>query len=135
MRFISYQTILENRFNMLKIDAINPLKLPPADSVQNCSPGSVMPRKIEEEQRESAQKAKKLELLNKLYTSPYRDRKDRNPERVDGTCEWFTNHPLFRSWQGSKTSSLLWVSADPGCGSGRMRRSRCRRSAKPCRSG
>ena len=74
-----------------------------------------MPRKAEE-QKESAQKAKKLELLKKLYTSPYRDRKDRNPERVDGTCEWFTNHPLFRSWQESKTSSLLWVSADPGCG-------------------
>ena len=47
---------------------------------------------------------------------PYRDRKDRNPERVDGTCEWFTNHLLFRTWQESRTSSLLWVSADPGCG-------------------
>jgi ankyrin repeat protein len=66
--------------------------------------------------QESAQKAKKLELLKQLYTSPYRDRKDRNPERIDGTCEWFTNHPLFRSWHESKTSSLLWVSADPGCG-------------------
>ena len=62
------------------------------------------------------EKAKKLELVKKLYTSPYRDRKDRNPERVEGTCEWFTNHPLFRNWQESKTSSLLWVSADPGCG-------------------
>jgi hypothetical protein len=74
-----------------------------------------VPRKIEE-LKELAQKAKKLELLKKLYTSPYRDRKDRNPERVFGTCEWFTNHPLFRNWQESKTSSLLWVSADPGCG-------------------
>jgi hypothetical protein len=63
---------------------------------------------------ESAQKVKKLELLKQLYTSPYRDRKDRNPERVDGTCEWFTNHPLFRSWHESKTSSLLWLSSDPG---------------------
>src|SRR5436190_1011283 len=69
-----------------------------------------------EEQKDSAQKVEKLQLLKKLYTSPYRDRKDRNPERIDGTCEWFTNHPLFRDWQGSKTSSLLWVSADPGCG-------------------
>jgi ankyrin repeat domain-containing protein 50 len=74
-----------------------------------------MPRKIED-QKESAQKAKKLELLQKLYSSPYRDRKDRNPERVDGTCEWFTNNLSFRSWQESKISSLLWVSADPGCG-------------------
>jgi ankyrin repeat domain-containing protein 50 len=69
-----------------------------------------------EEQKESAQKAKKLGLLKQLYTSPYRECKDRNPERVDGTCEWFTNHPLFQSWHESKTSSLLWVSADPGCG-------------------
>jgi hypothetical protein len=75
-----------------------------------------MPRKIEGEQKESAQKAKKLQLLKKLYTSSYRDCKDRNPKRLDGTCEWFTNHPPFRNWQESKTSSLLWVSADPGCG-------------------
>ncbi|KAE8382215.1 hypothetical protein BDV26DRAFT_278223 [Aspergillus bertholletiae] len=34
----------------------------------------------------------------------------------DGTCEWSTNHPLFNGWKDSKTSSLLWVSADPGCG-------------------
>lgn len=76
--------------------------------------------KIEEQkelaQKESDQEAKKLKLLEKLYTSPYEDRKDRNPERVDGTCEWFTSHPYFRSWQESKISSLLWVSADPGCG-------------------
>ena len=67
-------------------------------------------------QKDSAQKEKKLQLLKKLYTSSYRDRKDRNPKRLDGTCEWFINHPLFRNWQESKTSSLLWVSADPGCG-------------------
>jgi hypothetical protein len=66
--------------------------------------------------KDREEKAKKLELVKKLYTSPYRDRKDRNPERVEGTCEWFTNHPLFRNWQESKSSSLLWVSADPGCG-------------------
>ena len=92
------------------------LRLPPSDSIQTFSPSSVMPRKIEGEQKESAQKAKKLQLLKKLYTSSYRDRKDRNPKRLDGTCEWFINHPLFRNWQESKTSSLLWVSADPGCG-------------------
>ncbi|KAL6251161.1 hypothetical protein RBB50_001369 [Rhinocladiella similis] len=55
-------------------------------------------------------------LMRKLYTSPYRDRKDRNPTRVKGTCEWFTHHPLFQTWKQSKSSCLLWVSADPGCG-------------------
>ncbi|KAF2185930.1 hypothetical protein K469DRAFT_664957, partial [Zopfia rhizophila CBS 207.26] len=60
------------------------------------------------------QKAKKL--LNMLYTCPYSDRKDRNSERVPGTCEWFTKHPLFQNWNQAQSSSLLWVSADPGCG-------------------
>jgi hypothetical protein len=67
-------------------------------------------------ENESALRERKMSLLRKLYTSPYRDRKDRNPERVGGTCEWFTNHPLFQTWQRSKSSGLLWVSADPGCG-------------------
>lgn len=55
------------------------------------------------------------EFLRKLNVSPYKERKDRNPKRADGTCEWFTAHHLFQHWQGEK-SALLWVSADPGCG-------------------
>ncbi|KAI1330559.1 hypothetical protein F5Y16DRAFT_424979 [Xylariaceae sp. FL0255] len=47
---------------------------------------------------------------------PYEDRKNRNPERAEGTCEWFTCHPRFHDWQNNTSSSLLWVSADPGCG-------------------
>ena len=46
----------------------------------------------------------------------YKDHKDRNPDRVEGTCEWFTAHPLFLNWCESQDSNLLWVSADPGCG-------------------
>ncbi|KAI1416756.1 hypothetical protein F5Y13DRAFT_204139 [Hypoxylon sp. FL1857] len=56
------------------------------------------------------------EILKQLDVLPYRDRKDMNPERIEGTCVWFTDHELFRNWQKSKTSSVLWVSADPGCG-------------------
>ncbi|KAL7920862.1 ankyrin repeat-containing domain protein [Trichoderma austrokoningii] len=56
------------------------------------------------------------DVLRRLYTSPYEDRKDRNPPRVPGTCEWFTSHELFKDWQESTSSRLLWVSADPGCG-------------------
>jgi ankyrin repeat domain-containing protein 50 len=48
--------------------------------------------------------------------SPYRDRKERNPERIEGTCEWFVAHELFRDWRQSTSSTMLWVSADPGCG-------------------
>ncbi|KAF9873361.1 ankyrin repeat protein [Colletotrichum karsti] len=56
------------------------------------------------------------ECLQLLYTCPYRDRKDINPERVDGTCEWFVKHEYFQDWKESPESKLLWVSADPGCG-------------------
>ncbi|KAL7942766.1 hypothetical protein V8C42DRAFT_139381 [Trichoderma barbatum] len=59
---------------------------------------------------------RELEVMRKLYTSPYRDRKERNPDRIAGTCEWFMQHHLFQDWNGSTCSRLLWVSADPGCG-------------------
>ncbi|KAJ4856607.1 ankyrin repeats (3 copies) domain-containing protein [Trichoderma breve] len=59
---------------------------------------------------------RELEIMKKLNTSPYRDRKDRNPDRVVGTCEWFIQHQLFQDWRDSPASRLLWVSADPGCG-------------------
>src|SRR4029077_3389876 len=48
--------------------------------------------------------------------SPFRDRKDRNPDRIQGTCEWFVAHELFRDWKERRSSRMLWVSADPGCG-------------------
>ncbi|KAL6814484.1 hypothetical protein J3E69DRAFT_375895 [Trichoderma sp. SZMC 28015] len=59
---------------------------------------------------------RELEIMKKLNTSPYRDRKERNPDRVAGTCEWFIQHHLFQEWKESTSSRLLWVSADPGCG-------------------
>ncbi|KAH7000503.1 ankyrin repeat-containing protein [Ilyonectria destructans] len=59
---------------------------------------------------------RKTMLLGRLFTSPYEDRKNRNPPRVEGTCEWFTSHPHFRHWQEKEDSAFLWVSADPGCG-------------------
>jgi ankyrin repeat protein len=42
--------------------------------------------------------------------------KDRNPERLDKTCEWFLHHANFQTWSESKSSALLWVTGDPGCG-------------------
>ena len=55
-------------------------------------------------------------FIKALSTCNYRQGKDRNRERVPGTCEWFTNHPIFRSWIESEKPLPLWVSADPGCG-------------------
>ncbi|RSL93297.1 hypothetical protein CEP52_013342 [Fusarium oligoseptatum] len=65
---------------------------------------------------EWARGEKKMEILRRLHVSPYLDRKERNPYRIPGTCDWFVSHELFRDWQESKSSKLLWVSADPGCG-------------------
>ncbi|KAN0081080.1 Ankyrin repeat-containing domain protein [Elaphomyces granulatus] len=60
--------------------------------------------------------AKEIDILKRINKSPYRDRKERNPDRIQGTCEWFVTHKLFRDWHESKSSTMLWVSADPGCG-------------------
>ncbi|KAL4894320.1 hypothetical protein BDV59DRAFT_16942 [Aspergillus ambiguus] len=64
----------------------------------------------------SAKDKRRANLFQRLYTCPYKDRKDRNNKRVPGTCEWFTSHPQFTKWNESRNSELLWVSADPGCG-------------------
>jgi hypothetical protein len=66
--------------------------------------------------KDPARRAKETEILEMLHKSPYRDRKERNPDRLPGTCEWFVSHELFRDFQESKSSTMLWVSADPGCG-------------------
>jgi ankyrin repeat protein len=47
---------------------------------------------------------------------PYQDQKDMNPERIDGTCEWFLHHQKFVSWRQDIAKTLLWVTAGPGCG-------------------
>jgi ankyrin repeat protein len=65
---------------------------------------------------QGSQKQAEHDVLKRLYTSPYQDRKDRNPPRVPGTCDWFVSHEHFRTWNKSNSSALLWVSADPGCG-------------------
>jgi hypothetical protein len=56
------------------------------------------------------------EFPAKFYTSDYRAHKNRNPPRTAGTCEWFLAHEKYTSWVKERKSSLLWVSADPGCG-------------------
>ncbi|KAL7903031.1 hypothetical protein HDV64DRAFT_284841 [Trichoderma sp. TUCIM 5745] len=57
----------------------------------------------------------KKNLLQNL-ASDYESYKNFNTERVAGTCEWFFNDDRFCKWRDSSTSSLLWVSAGPGCG-------------------
>ncbi|KAK0708278.1 hypothetical protein B0H67DRAFT_472200, partial [Lasiosphaeris hirsuta] len=59
---------------------------------------------------------RRIAMLKALHTSPYLDSKNRNQDRVPGTCEWFVNHQIFGQWRDSSSSRMLWVSADPGCG-------------------
>lgn len=55
-------------------------------------------------------------ILRKFYKSSYLDQKDQNPAIVEGTCEWFESHSVFKAWRDDETFKVLWVSADPGCG-------------------
>jgi ankyrin repeat domain-containing protein 50 len=83
---------------------------------QNSGIVNVFPTGASPAQQDQARRAKEIGILRKLNTSPYQDRKERNPERIQGTCEWFVTHKHFQDWHESKSSTMLWVSADPGCG-------------------
>ncbi|KAI0849693.1 hypothetical protein F5Y00DRAFT_48651 [Daldinia vernicosa] len=78
-------------------------------------------RELYEMAKESTQpgllkSTKTLKVLKALDVLPYEDCKNTIPERLSGTCAWFTDHPQFHDWRDSTTPSMLWVSADPGCG-------------------
>ena len=54
--------------------------------------------------------------MKSLAPMSYLEAKNQNKERLKGTCEWFTEHAKFKQWDAARTSSMLYVSADPGCG-------------------
>ncbi|KAL9119561.1 MAG: hypothetical protein Q9187_003885 [Circinaria calcarea] len=51
-----------------------------------------------------------------LRTTDYESNKNKNPDRIPGTCEWFLGHMKYRNWLDEQASAWLWVTADPGCG-------------------
>ena len=55
-------------------------------------------------------------VLKMLKTSDYERSKMSLTKRVNGTCEWFVQNVVFQIWRQKTTQSLLWYSADPGCG-------------------
>jgi Heterokaryon incompatibility protein (HET) len=69
-----------------------------------------------EQRKRAKMNSEELECLRVLRTTDYEQFKNRNPSRLEGTCQWFLQHNNFKSWQHRDTSSLLWVSTDPGCG-------------------
>lgn len=70
-------------------------------------------QKLLGDQRKVASKEK---CIQNFYTSPYEDHMNRNPDAVEGTCQWVLQNPTFTTWRDSQSSSFLWISADPGCG-------------------
>jgi hypothetical protein len=55
-------------------------------------------------------------ILSELHRCDYEQHKGRNPTAVDGTCIWIFNHAKYLSWLAETDLSLLWISADAGCG-------------------
>ncbi|QYS94931.1 NACHT_N domain-containing protein [Trichoderma simmonsii] len=65
----------------------------------------------------------KERALLQALASDYEGHKDLIPRKVEGTFEWFFSDETFRNWRNSDVSSLLLVSADPGCGKSVLSRS------------
>jgi len=57
-----------------------------------------------------------MKSLHELYPGDYESFKNANVDRAPGTCEWLLEHLQYRKWVESEDSTLLWVSADAGCG-------------------
>lgn len=71
----------------------------------------------QEVRRRRAQDEKKQALLQDLATaSNYKTDKNFVSARTTGTCEWFFEDQTFQQWRECPESSLLWVTAGPGCG-------------------
>ncbi|KAF7953585.1 uncharacterized protein EAE97_000984 [Botrytis byssoidea] len=56
------------------------------------------------------------DCIRKFYVSAYEKQMNRNPDTVKGTCRWLLDNSNWKNWKNSELSSLLWVSAGPGCG-------------------
>ena len=70
---------------------------------------------VNQEKLERTDKDLRHRLLQ-CFASDHNSQKNVNPERVKGTCEWFTKDQKFLNWNDSRSSCLLHVSAGPGCG-------------------
>ena len=55
-------------------------------------------------------------VLKILKTSDYEGVKMSSTTRVSGTCEWFVQNLDYQKWRQKTGKSILWYSADPGCG-------------------
>ncbi|KAF3805703.1 hypothetical protein GCG54_00005065 [Colletotrichum gloeosporioides] len=63
-----------------------------------------------------------MKLLELLATE-HEKYKNFNPRKHDGTCEWFFKDQKYQKWLQSTASSIIWISAGPGCGKSVLTRS------------
>jgi ankyrin repeat protein len=86
--------------------------------VQETADKTLKTIEMEREEEQIRQQKKEEHECHQAFRNSikYEEYKDRNRVRVPGTCKWFLEHPRFISWRDEQSSSLLWVSADPGCG-------------------
>ncbi|KAI9774707.1 MAG: hypothetical protein M1839_001668 [Geoglossum umbratile] len=71
---------------------------------------------MRKDQRDLVETKEETDCLKSLRTTVYEETMQSNPDRVPGTCEWFLRHPKYCEWLYEPSSSLLWATADPGCG-------------------
>lgn len=69
-----------------------------------------------DEQKATASLGEHHKCHQALKTSNYERFKDVNPPRAQDTCQWVLQNPTYLKWRDGLSNSLLWVSADPGCG-------------------
>ncbi|OJJ66292.1 hypothetical protein ASPBRDRAFT_200936 [Aspergillus brasiliensis CBS 101740] len=63
------------------------------------------------------------EELKAILYSDYEVRKNASPIITEGTGKWLLGHSSFEGWRTDETASVLWVTADPGCGKSTLCRS------------
>ncbi|KAF4856074.1 Vegetative incompatibility protein HET-E-1 [Colletotrichum siamense] len=71
---------------------------------------------ILDDQGNVREKLKNRRKLLEMLAADHEAQKSFNPKKVLGTCEWFLRDQRYRQWLESTTSSVIWVSAGPGCG-------------------
>ncbi|KAI9775388.1 MAG: hypothetical protein M1839_001243 [Geoglossum umbratile] len=90
----------------------------PGQAVANTCPAKSAPEaslQTIDEQKRSDEEKKCLQAF-RTAGAGYEAQKYVNPNREPSTCLWFLENKRFLDWRDKSTSSLLWVTADPGCG-------------------
>ena len=99
---IFFQTTYHSETSQQILSALSQLSLPPATQASSFG--------LDTWPKEH------VKCLRALYTSDYEANRRSNPPRLPGTCTWLLDHSQYQEWHQEQVSSLLWLSADAGCG-------------------